>query len=162
MSLRSCRRSQARRFRPCAADGGAHVASTYGDDPSRRQPPSRFRPGFALVASHSRPNDMRRCRLIRPARSYSQGAVTHPARAVLRARNERCSNSTDFPRIECDVSRSVPWRAVSARSKKPNKHADFSDLKDCGRLLGESRPPRTRSGDGEGWGRDRERVSLFC
>ena len=36
--------------------------------------------------------------------------------------------------------------------------------KGCGRLLGESRPPRTRSGDGEGWGRDRGRVApcLFC
>ena len=32
-------------------------------------------------------------------------------------------------------------------------------LKRCGRLLGESRPPRTRSGDGEGWGRDRGRVA---
>ena len=31
--------------------------------------------------------------------------------------------------------------------------------KGCGRLLGESRPPRTRSGDGEGWGRDRGRVA---
>jgi hypothetical protein len=31
--------------------------------------------------------------------------------------------------------------------------------KRCGRSLGESRPPRTRSGDGEGWGRDRGRVA---
>jgi hypothetical protein len=29
------------------------------------------------------------------------------------------------------------------------------DEKGCGRLLGESRPRATRSGDGEGWGRDR-------
>jgi hypothetical protein len=29
------------------------------------------------------------------------------------------------------------------------------ETKKCGRLLGESRPRATRSGDGEGWGRDR-------
>jgi len=53
--------------RPVASDPelpmvGARVASTCGDDPSRQQPPSRFRPGFALAASHGRPIGARRRR----------------------------------------------------------------------------------------------------
>lgn len=65
--------------RPVALDRalpmvGVRVASTYGDDPSRRQPPSRLRPGFTLAASHSRSIDARRCRYT------DQRARTHTSR----------------------------------------------------------------------------------
>jgi hypothetical protein len=62
MSLRSARRSQARRFGPCTGDGAAQVASTSRRSSSRRQPPSRLRPGFALAASHGRHISTRRRR----------------------------------------------------------------------------------------------------
>jgi hypothetical protein len=45
--------------RPVASDPvlpmiGVQVASTYGEHPSRRQLPSRFRPGSSFAASHGR------------------------------------------------------------------------------------------------------------
>src|SRR6266511_488655 len=72
--------------RPVASDRalpmvGAHVASTCGDDPSRRQPPSRFRPGFALAASHGRPIGARRRRYptSAPELTYKIAAVRRSA-----------------------------------------------------------------------------------
>jgi hypothetical protein len=70
--------------RPVASDRalpmvGAHVASTCGDDPSRRQPPSRLRPGFAFAASHGRQSDARRRRL------SDRCARTHTTLEIRRA-----------------------------------------------------------------------------
>jgi hypothetical protein len=56
------RRSQARRFGPCAGEGAAQVASTCSDRHLAGSRPHALRPGFALAASHGRQINMRRRR----------------------------------------------------------------------------------------------------
>jgi hypothetical protein len=83
MSLRSCWRSQARRFGPRAADGGACVASTCGDTISPAAALT-LQAGLALAASHSERFEARRCR-------YPTGALVRKA-TLLRNSRERVSN----------------------------------------------------------------------
>jgi hypothetical protein len=70
----------------------------------------------------------------------------------------------EFHGFSTDRGGSFSYRSASKRqfaSKKVEQIQGCDVAKKGAAGLGGGRPPRTRSGDGEGWGRDRVRVT-FC
>ena len=88
------RRSQARRFGPCAADGGAHVASTYSAHHragSRPHALGRASPWLRPTVG----NTVRAAVVNRPARSLRNqqldGSISQAAEAALARRRSKSS-----------------------------------------------------------------------